>query len=202
MLYVVDRSIWGRVFFLVCLLARGSLKLLLVVSYRPLARGGFPGAEPRKPPACLVSYRPLTSPRSPKIQRKLTRLPHHPPPSTIPFTISCKSNTEAPPGTYVRLNLLLVRGHARRVLLPRDDPLAAAEEVGELAKEEGRRLVREQLGRDRVQIGEVASELFRVRPKPVITTQTKGAAAAARANTAHARQRIIRRIMVQLIFFL
>ena len=38
--------------------------------------------------------------------------------------------------------------------------------------------------------------------KPVITTQTKGAAAAARANTAHARQRIIRRIMVQLIFFL
>ena len=47
-----------------------------------------------------------------KIQEKLTRLPHHPPPSTIPFTISYKSNTEAPPGTYVRLNLLLVRGHA------------------------------------------------------------------------------------------
>ena len=56
--------------FLECLLARGSLKLLLVVSYRPLARGGFPGAEPRKPPACLVSYRPLTSPRSPKISGK------------------------------------------------------------------------------------------------------------------------------------
>ena len=72
MLYVVDRSIWGRVFFLVCLLARGSLKLLLVVSYRPLARGGFPGAEPRKPPACLVSYSPLTSPRSPSSTRART----------------------------------------------------------------------------------------------------------------------------------
>ena len=97
---MVDMGDQVLFFLLECLLARGSLKLLLVVSCRPLARGGFPGAEPRKPPACLVSYSPLTSPRSPKIQRKLTRLPHHLPPSTIPFTISCKSNTEAPPGTY------------------------------------------------------------------------------------------------------
>ena len=59
-------------FLLECLLARGSLKLLLVVSCRPLARGGFPGAEPRKPPACLVSYSPLTSPRSPSSTRART----------------------------------------------------------------------------------------------------------------------------------
>ena len=69
-------SIWDHkrlpVCFLECLLARGSLKLLLVVSCRPLARGGFPGAEPRKPPACLVSYSPLTSPRSPSSTRART----------------------------------------------------------------------------------------------------------------------------------